>query len=107
MIRLRVQVGVAYGSPTREVEALLLQAAREHPRCVSSPAPVAIFSDFGDSALVFEVRFWIRYEERTDRTALQSDVRYRIDELFREHGIVIAYPQMDVHLDVVDRDASS
>ena len=58
------------------------------------------FRDFGDSALSFEVRFWIRYDERTDRTAIQSDVRYRIDELFREHGITIAYPQMDVHLDV-------
>jgi potassium efflux system protein len=103
MIRLRVQVGVAYGSPTREVEALLLQAAREHPRCLNRPEPAAIFSDFGDSALVFEVRFWIRYDEQTDRSVLQSDVRYRIDELFREHDIVIAFPQMDVHLDVVDR----
>lgn len=99
-IRLRVIVGVAYGSPTRKVEELLLRVANEHPRCLPHPAPVVNFRDFGDSALSFEVRFWIRYDQRTDRTAIQSDVRYRIDELFREHDITIAFPQMDVHLDV-------
>lgn len=100
MIRLRVKVGVAYGSPARKVAELLVEAASEHPRTRPHPAPVAIFSDFGDSALLFEVRFWIRYDGRTDRSAIQSDLRYRIDELFAEHGIVIAFPQMDVHLDV-------
>ncbi|MEM9175342.1 MAG: mechanosensitive ion channel domain-containing protein [Myxococcota bacterium] len=101
MLRLRVNVGVAYGSPVRKVEALLLQAAGEHPRCVNRPSgPTVVFQDFGDSALLFEVRFWIRYDERTDRAAIRSDLRYRIDELFAEHDIVIAFPQMDVHLDV-------
>ena len=100
-LRLRIVVGVAYGSPARKVEELLTQVAKEHPRALSRPEPTAIFKDFGDSALIFEVRFWIRYDERTDRSRIQSDIRYRIDELFGEHGIVIAYPQMDVHLDVV------
>ena len=105
MLRLRVNVGVAYGSPVRQVEALLLQAASEHPRCVTRPSgPTVVFSDFGDSALLFEVRFWIRYAEHTDRATIRSDVRYRIDELFAEHGIVIAFPQMDVHLDVPGRE---
>jgi len=100
VLRLRVKVGVAYGSDTRRVKELLEQAATEHDRCRSNPAPLAVFSDFGDSALLFEVRFWIRYDERTDRSMIQSDVRYRIDELFAENDIVIAFPQMDVHLDV-------
>ena len=101
MLRLRVNVGVAYGSPVRKVEALLLQAASEHPRCVDRPSgPSVVFNDFGDSALLFEVRFWIQYTEQTDRAMIRSDVRYRIDELFAENGIVIAFPQMDVHLDV-------
>lgn len=100
MIRIRVTVGVEYGSPVRRVEELLLEAAKGHPRCVAHPPPVAIFSDFGDSALLFEVRFWIVYDERTDRTAIQSDLRYAINEAFQADGIVIAFPQMDVHLDV-------
>jgi len=100
VLRLRVKVGVAYGSDTRRVKELLEQAATEHDRCRANPTPLAVFSDFGDSALLFEVRFWIRYDERTDRSMIQSDVRYRIDELFAENNIVIAFPQMDVHLDV-------
>jgi small-conductance mechanosensitive channel len=97
-IRLRVQVGVAYGSPTRQVEKLLLQAAAEHSRTLPHPAAIAAFLDFGDSALLFEVRFWIRYDEKTDRSLIQSDLRFRIDELFKENGIEIAFPQIDVHL---------
>jgi small-conductance mechanosensitive channel len=99
-IRLRVVVGVAYGSPTREVERLLLETASEHPRCLPHPAPMVIFRDFADSALVFELRFWIRYDQRTDRSAIQSEVRFRIDELFAAQGITIAFPQLDVHLDM-------
>ena len=98
-MRLRISIGVAYGSPIREVERLLIQAATEHPRSIEHPAPVANFRDFGDSALIFEIRFWIRYDERTDRSAIRSDIRFRIDELFAENGIVIAFPQIDVHLD--------
>lgn len=98
-MRLRIAVGVAYGSPPREVERLLIEAAAAHPRSLDHPAPATYFKDFADSALLFELRFWIRYDERTDRSAILSDIRFRIDELFAENGIVIAFPQMDVHLD--------
>jgi small-conductance mechanosensitive channel len=98
-MRLRVAVGVAYGSPVREVERLLIEAASAHPRSLDHPSPVTNFKDFGDSALLFEIRFWIRYDDRTDRSAILSDIRFRIDELFAENGIVIAFPQIDVHLD--------
>jgi small-conductance mechanosensitive channel len=98
-MRLRIAVGVAYGSPVREVERLLIEAASAHPRSLDHPAPVANFKDFGDSALLFEIRFWIRYDDRTDRSAILSDIRFGIDESFAENGIVIAFPQIDVHLD--------
>lgn len=98
-MRLRVSVGVAYGSPVREVERLLIEAAAAHPRSLDHPAPATYFMDFGDSALIFEIRFWIRYDERTDRSAILSDLRFQIDERFAENGIVIAFPQIDVHFD--------
>ena len=98
-MRLRVSVGVAYGSPVREVERLLNEAAAAHPRSLDHPAPATYFMDFGDSALIFEIRFWIRYDERTDRPAILSDLRFQIDERFAENGIVIAFPQIDVHFD--------
>jgi potassium efflux system protein len=107
LIRVRIAVGVAYGSPIREVERLLIQASAEHPRTLKSPPPAVYFEDFGDSALAFEVRFWIRYDERTDRSLVRSEIRFRVNELFAENGIVIAFPQLDVHIDPPGSDRPS
>jgi small-conductance mechanosensitive channel len=98
-VRITVTVGVVYGSPTREVERLILQALEEHPRVLPDPRPLVLFRDFGNDALIFETRFWIEMRKVMDRLLIESDVRFRIDELFREAGIVIAFPQRDVHLD--------
>jgi len=58
-----------------------------------------VFEDFGDSALIFDVYFWIHAVGDRDLRVIRSNVRFRIDELFAENDIVIAYPQSDVHLD--------
>ncbi len=49
--------------------------------------------------MVFDLYFWISMERIMDRHIIESDIRFHIDELFREAGIVIAFPQRDVHLD--------
>jgi potassium efflux system protein len=95
-----VQVGVAYGSPTREVERLLLVAAREQEKVLKDPPPEALFADFAADSLNFELRFWVNLRE-TRRVEVESDLRFRIDELLADRGIVIAYPQRDVHLNVL------
>jgi small-conductance mechanosensitive channel len=97
--RSQVNVGVAYGSPTREVARLILNVLTEHPAVLATPEPRVIFADFGGDALVFEAYFWQRTRFILDRRGVESDVRFRIDEVFREAGIVIAFPQRDVHLD--------
>ena len=94
-------MGVVYGSPTREVERLIFRALEEHPKVLKRPEPVVLFRDFGDNALIFETRFWIEMRSILDRLQIESDIRFRIDELYREAGIVIAFPQRDVHLDSV------
>lgn len=94
--RLDVRVGVAYGSDTALVSELLVRAMRAQPEVAENEEVVVIFDDFGDSALVFEVRSWIRSPWTIDR--IQSDIRFRIDALFREHGVVVPFPQRDVHL---------
>lgn len=99
-VRIFVSVGVTYGSPTREVSRLLLKAVEEHGRTLKSPAPVVLFTEFGDNSLNFEVHFWIVMRRLMDRRIIESDIRYLIDGMFREAGIVIAFPQRDVHLDV-------
>ncbi len=96
--RSLVRVGVVYGSPVRRVEELLLQAAREHKETLTEPAPLVMFEDFGDNALVFDLFFWCEAGAERDLRVIRSDIRFRIDELCRENDIVIAFPQRDVHL---------
>ncbi|MDH4204133.1 MAG: mechanosensitive ion channel [Desulfobacteraceae bacterium] len=98
-VRAQVTVGVIYGSPVREVERLMLQVADDHKRIRKSPKPFVLFNDFGDNALIFDLYFWISMNRIMDRRIIESDIRFHIDDLFREAGIVIAFPQRDVHLD--------
>ncbi len=100
-IRTRITVGVAYGSPVRKVEQLLLEAAKAHEHVLPDPAPQVLFADFGDNALVFQLLVWARIRRFVQRQRIESDLRFRIDELFREAGIVIAFPQRDIHLDTL------
>jgi potassium efflux system protein len=97
-IRSKVSVGVIYGSPVRQVEELLLGAVRENPKVIQERESLVVFNDFGDNSLVFEVYFWINVPTILARRRIESNLRFRIDELFREAGIVIAFPQRDVHL---------
>lgn len=93
-VRFDVSVGVAYGSETKLVKKLLLIAANEHHQVLDYPVPFVRFNDFGDSALDFTVYFFTnRYLIIED---IKSDVRFKIDELFRENGVSIPFPQRDI-----------
>jgi len=94
-----VRVGVAYGSPIRKVEELILRATDDHPDTLDDPKPVVVFEDFGDNALIFDSYFWIDAVGERDLRKVRSEVRFAISDLFDEAGIVIAFPQRDVHLD--------
>ncbi len=98
-IRTVVRVGVAYGSPVREVRRIMLDILSSHPQVLATPEPVVYFEDFGDSALIFDGFFWVEADTERDLRAIRSDIRFSIDEAFAEAGIVIAFPQRDVHLD--------
>ncbi|MGD9265306.1 MAG: mechanosensitive ion channel [Lysobacterales bacterium] len=98
-IRTSVMVGVAYGSPVREVERLINQAIAENGDILKTPEPLVVFNEFGDSALEFEALFWCRIlGGEKELRMVRSELRFRIDDLFRENGITIAFPQRDVHL---------
>ncbi|MCB2156113.1 mechanosensitive ion channel [bacterium] len=101
MVRTSVTVGVAYGSPTRQVADLIMKAVTEHDSVQKRPEPVVLFTDFGDNSLGFRVHFWVHMKNFMDRLKVESDVRFRIDDLFREAGITISFPQRDVHLDTL------
>lgn len=97
-LRRHIAVGVVYGSPVDKATELLLKAAREHAEVLKKPEPFVWFVNFGDNSLDFELYFWVRLKTTRSIFATESDLRYRIDALFREAGIVIAFPQRDVHL---------
>ncbi|MFT5451509.1 MAG: small-conductance mechanosensitive channel, partial [Enterobacterales bacterium] len=99
LMRSSVRVGVAYGSSARQVANLILQATKEQAGVLSEPAPTVYFEDFGDNSLIFEVNFWGESNVEGGVRLMRSDIRFRIDELFEEHNIIVAFPQRDVHLD--------
>jgi small-conductance mechanosensitive channel len=101
LVRTYVDVGVAYGSNTREVDRLIQRALADHGKVMDDPEPVVLFTEFGDNALGFRAYFWLRMRLMMDRRRVESDVRHRIDRLFRDAGITIAFPQRDVHLDTL------
>lgn len=99
LTRTSVRVGVAYGSDCKLVSKLIAQAVNDQDTIITVPEPIVIFDDFGDSALIFEVFFWVNASVERDLRRIRSDIRFRIDELFSENSVVISFPQRDVHID--------
>ncbi len=94
--RESVTVGVAYGSDVELVKKLLTQAANEHKSVLKTPEPLVLFTNFGDSALEFKLIFTLN--DSFIASIPQSEIRFKIDKLFREHNISIPFPQRDIHI---------
>jgi len=94
--RFYVEVGVAYGSDVQLVKKILEQCAGEHASITNNPEPFVRFDDFGDSSLVFQLFFWTNNAFYVEN--IKSDLRFMIDNKFRENGVTIPFPQRDVHL---------
>jgi len=94
--RIEVRVPVAYGSDPRRVMEILVAAASSHPRGLKYPEPVVLFHGFGDSALDFKLRFWTADFENW--VQVQSDVTLQIHSTLGAAGIVIPFPQRDLHV---------
>ncbi len=94
-IRHHVKVGVSYGTDPKLVEEVLMRVATEHDSVLKNPGPKVFFKDFGNSSLDFVLTVWISdlwfYE------GILSDLRFMIFEGFKEKGIEIPFPQMDLH----------
>ncbi|MFT4831374.1 MAG: small-conductance mechanosensitive channel [Psychroserpens sp.] len=94
--RESVKVGVAYGSDVRLVTKLLEEVAASQKGVLKSPKSFVLFEDFGDSALLFSINFFINDSFGDPR--LKSEIRFKINDKFREHNISIPFPQRDVHI---------
>ncbi len=96
MTRESLIVGVAYGSDVELVTKILVDVGNQQKGVLKSPEAFVQFDDFGDSALIFSLNFFISNSFAVPK--LRSEMRYKIDEQFRNNGITIPFPQRDVHV---------
>jgi small-conductance mechanosensitive channel len=94
-LRIKISVGVAYGSDTELVRSSLLEIADRTAKVRPYPRPDVLFTDFGDSALIFVLRVWT---DVNSMLAVGTAIRFEIDRVFRERNIEIAFPQRDIHI---------
>jgi potassium-dependent mechanosensitive channel len=97
-VRIVVNVGIAYGSPVKEVNKLLVGVAERHGLVLDEPAPVVLLEDFASDALLFGLYVWVEINPEISWKTIASDLRFMISKTLDEHGIEIAFPQRDVHL---------
>jgi len=96
-VRIRVPVGVAYGSDLKLLQQLLLEAAGEHPKALRDPSPVVLFNEFGDNSLNFELGVWTQEMSATP-IHFTSEMNFIIEQKLRENDIEIPFPQRDLHV---------
>jgi len=94
--RESVKVGVAYGSDVEKVRMILLECAKEQKGILKKPEPFVLFEDFGDSALMFALHFYV--SDSFVDPKVKSELRFKINDKFRLNDITIPFPQRDVHM---------
>ena len=95
--RIVVNVGVAYGSDVGKALKILLSVAEQHERIIDEPPPLVTFENFGDNSLNLVLRCYIASMDY--RLQTMSELNEIINREFEAAGIVIAFPQRDIHLD--------
>ena len=94
--RIRIKVGVAYGSDVDQVEAVLIESAKQHPEVCKKPEPRVRFRAFGASSIDFELLAWV--EQPVHKGRLEHELNCGIYKAFTREKIKIPFPQQDVHI---------
>ena len=94
--RIKIPVGVAYGTDLGLVQEGLLEAALANKNVLKTPEPTVLFEGFGDSALDFVLMVWIVRPQQHAR--IKSELNFKIDAAFRRRDIEIPFPQRDLHV---------
>jgi len=95
--RVAIKIGVSYESDIEKVERLILEAAKEHPRCIDNPKPSCFLREFADSSVNFLLLFWVA-DVKDGRYGPTSDVLFAIWKKFKANHIAIPYPQRDLYI---------
>ncbi len=96
-VQIRIPVGVAYGTDTEKLKAVLLEVAAENPNVLKNPEPTVYLDGFGDSALLFELGVWTSEMTHSPRR-FRSELNFAIERKLRENKIEIPFPQRDLHV---------
>ena len=93
--RVEVMVSASYDAPVQKVLDALIQAGAVD-KVLTDPAPAAVVTAYGDSAISYSLRLWVKNEDYWD---VYFQVNQRVKEVFDEEGIAMTYPHLNVHLD--------
>ena len=102
ILRGTIDFGVAYGSDTRLVENICTDIMLNTEGIVHNPLPNVQFTNFADSNLTFQMVFYCDVNMVTSIGAVSSDVRFKLDDKFRQMGVEMAFPQREMLLKVKD-----
>ena len=94
--KIRMTLGVAYGSDMEKVKRVIREILKAHPDVLDEPAPDIFFVEFGDSSLNLLIVYWI--SDYREKFRIMDEINMEIDKRFREEGIVIPFPQRDIHI---------
>lgn len=100
-VRFKVGVGVAYGSDAEKVEKILKKAMSEIKLISKKPVPFVRFVNFGESSIDFEMIFWSKDPFKIENT--KSELRMKVYKMLGEEGMVIPFPQRDLHIQGIDK----
>ena len=95
--RIDIHIGVAYGTDLKKASELIVEAAREHPKCSEKNPPECFLEEYGDSAVMFALYFWVD-NIIEGRKRPKSDVLFAIWDKFEANNITIPFPQRDIHV---------
>ena len=94
--KIRSTLGVAYGSDMEKVKRILQEILNKNPSVLDDPPPQVFFTEFGDSSLNLLIVYWI--SDYRDKFRIIDEINMEIDRKFSEEGIVIPFPQRDIHI---------
>ena len=102
--KVKVEVGVAYGSDIDKVKQVLYDTVIENAEVIKNnkDKPTVYFSAFQESSLLFEV--WCSIKNVNKKYMVLSDLNCAVDKAFKEHNIVIAFPQRDININTKSED---
>jgi small-conductance mechanosensitive channel len=94
--RSEILIGVAYGTNLKLAKSLISEVLDQNKQVLKNPAPVIWVINFGESSIDFSVKYWVAHFIYAND--IRSEMIMAIDEILRENGIVIPFPQRDIHI---------